>query len=253
MIGLTRRKKQSQDQSQDDVLADVIELPGADAGSANAGSEPATATEEPAEASAKEPAEACAAKEPVEASAKGSAKASAKESDADAIGPSIRRKRAAWREALVFGLLPGLVMLAAVGVGYLRWQRTTLSETQSARIESVQAAMESTIKILSYNPDTVDRDLDTARDRLTGTFRDAYTQLTHDVVIPGAKQKKISAVATVPAATSISATPNRAVVMVFVNQSIIEGNDPPSSTASTVRVTLDKHDNRWLISDFTPI
>jgi Mce-associated membrane protein len=167
--------------------------------------------------------------------------------------PARRPKRVVWRRALVFGLLPGLAMLLAGGVGYLKWQKITLSETQTARIESVQVATESTIKILSYNPDTVDNDLAAARDQLTGTFRDAYTHLTHDVVIPGAKQKKISAVATVPTAASISASPNRAAVIVFVNQTIVEGNNPPSSTASTVRVTLDKHDNRWLISDFTPI
>jgi Mce-associated membrane protein len=167
--------------------------------------------------------------------------------------PAPRPRRANLRRALVFGLLPGLVMLLAAGVGYLKWQKATLSETQTARIESVQAATDITIKMLSYNPDTVDHDLDAARDRLTGTFRDAYSQLTHDVIIPGAKQKKISAVANVPTAASISASPNRAVVMVFVNQSVVQGNGAPSNTASAVRITLDKRDNRWLISDFTPI
>lgn len=183
----------------------------------------------------------------------GAVEDSTKHRDVAAIAPAPRPQRTVWRGALVFGLLPGLVMLLAGGVGYLKWQTTILNENPTARIESVQAAMDSTIKILSYNPDTVDHDLDAARDRLTGAFRDAYTQLTHDVVIPGAKEKKISAVATVPAAASISASPDRAVVMVFVNQSIVVGADPPSSTASTVRVTLDKQEDRWLISDFTPI
>ncbi|MGV0045094.1 hypothetical protein ACRU13_10075 [Mycobacterium colombiense] len=175
------------------------------------------------------------------------------EDEAAAVASEKQPKRLGWRRTLVFGVLPGLVMLLAGAVGYLKWEQTNLSETRIARIESVQTATESTIKILSYNPDTVDHDLDAARDRLTGKFRDAYTQLTHDVVIPGAKQKKISAVATVPAATSVSANPSHAVVMVFVNQTIVVGNDPPSSTASTVRVSMDRHDNRWLISDFTPI
>jgi Mce-associated membrane protein len=178
---------------------------------------------------------------------------SSTDSETAAITPATRPKRAAFRRALVFGLLPGLAMLLAGGVGYLKWDKTNQSETQTARIESVQAATDSTIKILSYNPDTVDRDLDAAQDRLTGTFRDSYTELTRNVVIPGAKQKKISAVATVPAAVSISASPNRAVVMVFVNQTTVVGNDAPSSTASTVRVTMERQDNRWLISDFTPI
>lgn len=69
----------------------------------------------------------------------------------------------------------------------------------------------------------------------------------------GAQQKQISAVATVPAAAVVSASAKRVVVMVFVNQTTIVGADPPTATASTVRVTLDKVGERWLVSDFTPI
>ncbi len=162
-------------------------------------------------------------------------------------------KPSGFRRALVFGLLPALAMALAGGVGYLKWQNATLAETQTARIESVQAATAGTIAILSYNPDTVDRDVEAARGELTGNFRDAYTQLTHDLVIPTAKEKKISAVVTVPAAALVSASPDHAVVIVFVNQTTIQGNEPPAATASTVRVTLDNRDNRWLISDFTPV
>ncbi|HZN82982.1 MAG TPA: hypothetical protein VFC01_25385, partial [Mycobacterium sp.] len=89
-------------------------------------------------------------------------------------------------------------------------------------------------------------------DLLTGTFRDSYTSLTTDVVIPGSQQKKISATATVPAASSMSASEKHAVVLVFVDQTVIVGNDAPSGTASAVQVTLDKVDNRWLISGFDP-
>jgi Mce-associated membrane protein len=78
-------------------------------------------------------------------------------------------------------------------------------------------------------------------------------QLVHDVVIPGAKQKQVSAVATVPAAASVTAGPNHAVVLVFVNQTVTIGKDAPTSTASSIRVTLDKVDDRWLISQFEPI
>jgi Mce-associated membrane protein len=60
-------------------------------------------------------------------------------------------------------------------------------------------------------------------------------------------------VATVPAATSTSATAARAVVLVFVNQTVVVGKDAPTNTASSVRVTLDKIDGRWLISQFEPV
>jgi Mce-associated membrane protein len=158
-----------------------------------------------------------------------------------------------WKRMLAYGVLPGLALILALGAGYLKWQHTAARDAQTAATQSVRTATESTIAMLSYRPDTVEKDLTAARDRLTGQFKDAYTMLTHDVVIPGAKQKQISAVATVPAAASVSATENHAVVLVFVNQTINIGNDPPTNTASTVRVTLDKVDGRWLTSQFDPV
>jgi Mce-associated membrane protein len=154
---------------------------------------------------------------------------------------------------LAYGVLPTIALVLAMAAGYLKWTASSARDSDTARIESVQAAKDGTIKLLSYHPDTVERDLGSARDLLGGSFRDSYASLTHDVVIPGAKQKQISAVATVPGATSMSASPNHAVVLVFVNQTVIVGKDAPSSTTSAVKVTLDKSDGRWLISDFTPV
>jgi Mce-associated membrane protein len=170
-----------------------------------------------------------------------------------ATAPGSGLGRFSWKRILAFGVLPGLALIVALGAGYLKWQDTSSRDAGTASTQSMQTAAESTIAMLSYRPDTVEKDLTAARDRLTGQFKDAYTGLTNDVVMPGAKQKHISAVATVPAAASVSATENHAVVLVFVNQTIIIGNDPPTDTASTVRVTLDKVHGRWLISQFDPV
>ncbi|MEE9243690.1 MAG: hypothetical protein V3U55_06605, partial [Mycobacterium sp.] len=64
---------------------------------------------------------------------------------------------------------------------------------------------------------------------------------------------RIAAVASVPAAASVSATPTEAVALVFVNQTVSVGQDPPTDTASSVRVTLQKVGDRWLISKFDPV
>jgi Mce-associated membrane protein len=158
-----------------------------------------------------------------------------------------------WVRIVAFGLLPAVAFVLAGGAGYLKWQGDSARDAAAAQSQSVAAATEGTISLLSYQADSVDKQLTAARDRLTGTFRDSYSALIHDVVIPGAQQKQISAVATVPAAASISATPNHAVVLVFVDQSVTVGTDAPTSTASSVKVTLDKIGERWLISDFTPV
>lgn len=167
--------------------------------------------------------------------------------------PEKPKRRIQWARVFAFGVLPAVALLLAMGAGYLKWMDNSVRNSETARIQSVQAAKDSTIALLSYKPDTVEQQLGAARDLLTGDFRDSYTSLTHDVVIPGAKQKQIAAVATVPAAASVSAKPNHAVVLVFVNQTVVIGQDAPTDTASSVRVTLDKVGDRWLISGFDPV
>ena len=154
---------------------------------------------------------------------------------------------------VAFGILPALALILGAAAGYLKWQDNSVRAAEKAADESTQVAKESTVKMLSYKPDTVEQDLGAARDLLTGAFQDSYTQLTHDVVIPGSKEKQISAVASVPAVASISATANHAEALVFVNQTVIVGNGGPTATASSVKVTLDKVGDRWLISGFDPV
>jgi Mce-associated membrane protein len=167
--------------------------------------------------------------------------------------PARPRRRIGWSRVIAYGLLPTLALSLASAAGFLKWRDTSVREAAVARVESVQAATDATIALLSYRPDTVQKDLDAARGRLTGAFLNAYTKLTHDVVIPGSQQKQISAVATVPGAASVSAATNHAVVLLFVNQTITVGQDAPTNSASSVRVTLDKVGGRWLISQFDPV
>ncbi len=164
-----------------------------------------------------------------------------------------RGSRFNWSRLVGFGVLPALALVLALAAGFVKWQASSGDQADTAGIESVAAARDATISMLSYRPDTVERQLGAAQNLLTGTFRDSYTSLTNQVVIPGAKQKQITAVATVPAASSISADAEHAVALVFVNQTVTIGKDAPSDTASTVKVTMVRAGNRWLISDFRPI
>ena len=177
----------------------------------------------------------------------------AAEAAADAAeAPVERGSRFSWTRLLVVAL-PALALIIALGVGYLKWLDGTARESRAAAEASVRAASESTIAILSYKPETVDRDLKAAAERLTAGFRQQYTQLVNDVVAPGAKQQHITAVATVPAAASVSATGKHAVALVFVDQTTTIGNDAPTQTTSSVRVSLEQVDGRWLISQFDPV
>jgi Mce-associated membrane protein len=174
------------------------------------------------------------------------------ENSESAVTEKVNR-RTDWSRVLGYGVLPGLALVLALVAGFSRWQESSAHAGQIARTESLAAAQDSTIVILSYRADSVDKSLMAARDRLTAPYKDAYIKLTDHVVIPGAKKDHVSVTATIPAAASVSATPRHAVVTLFVDQAAAIGNNAPTTTESSIRVTLDKISGRWLISGFDPI
>ena len=179
------------------------------------------------------------------------------EAEADAIEPDEPNQRArrpiAWSRVLAYGLLPGLALLVAAAAGYFKWMDESGNDVASARTESVRVAGEDAVALLSYKAESADKDLNAARDRLTGDFKQAYTNLIRQVVIPGAKEKHISSVTKVNAAAPVSVSANHAVVVLFVNQTVTIGDGVPTDTQPVIRVTLDKVDGRWLVSHFDPV
>ncbi|WP_142245536.1 hypothetical protein [Mycobacterium sp. IS-836] len=163
------------------------------------------------------------------------------------------RRPIAWTRVLAYGVFPGLALLLALAAGYFKWVNGSADALALARTESARVASEDAVALLSYQADSADKELGAARDRLTGEFKDAYTTLTREVVIPGAKERHISAVAKVSAAAPVSATANHAVVLLFVNQTVTIGNGAPTDTQPVIRVTLDKVNGRWLVSHFDPV
>jgi len=108
-------------------------------------------------------------------------KVAASVEDTDAVvdhiieAPIERVSRFSWRRILAYVLLPGLALLLTLGAAYLKWQDDSARAARDADTPSVQAATEGTIAMLSYGPDTADKDLTAARERMTSTFRDDYT------------------------------------------------------------------------------
>jgi Mce-associated membrane protein len=174
---------------------------------------------------------------------------------ASVTGPSARTPRGPGdlQRIVAFGVLPAMTLGLAVGAGLLLWKYVAQDKLDTARAESVAAARDATVAILSYRADTVEADLTAARDLITGAFLDSYTDLVDRTVIPSARAKGISTEARVPAAASVSVEANRAVVLVFVDQTVSMEGSAPTSTASSLRVTLDKVGERWLVSGFDPV
>ena len=132
--------------------------------------------------------------------------------------PAKPKRQTDWSRVFAFGVLPALALLLALGAGFLKFhgqfgarKRQQQCRFACARVDAGrQGQHDRTAVVQTRHGRTATR---AARDLFTGDFRDQYTSLTNDVVIPGAKQKQISAVATVPAVASVSADPRHAVVL----------------------------------------
>ncbi|GAY13523.1 twin-arginine translocation pathway signal [Mycobacterium sp. shizuoka-1] len=128
------------------------------------------------------------------------------------------------------------------------------SQMQERQKQVADAARDGTVALLSYAPDTLDKDLANAKSHLTGEFLKYYSQFTDQIVAPAAKQKGVKTEATVARAAVSDLNPDNATVLVFVNQVTTSKDRPdPALATSSVMVKLTKTDGRWLISEFNPI
>lgn len=149
-----------------------------------------------------------------------------------------------------------LVIVSLTLVGGLFWfsYRPDRATDASAAKAAMSAASEGTVALLSYSPDTLDRDFSSAKSHLTGDFLTYYNQFTEQIVAPAAKQKSVRTSAVVLRAGVSEIHPNSAVVLLFVNQSTQSKDRPePTFSSNSVSVTLTKANEKWLISSFNPI
>ena len=153
--------------------------------------------------------------------------------------------------ALVLGLL------AAGGLaGWLYFaQYRPEKQTDDAVAQSVvNAARDGTVALLSYKPDTLNQDFAAARSHLTGDFLNYYDQFTKEVVTPAAQTKGVTTTAQVVGAAVSELNPDKAVVLVFIDQATTSKERPdPAMAASSAKVSLAKAHGEWLITKFDPI
>jgi Mce-associated membrane protein len=161
-------------------------------------------------------------------------------------------------------LLVGLVILCLVlaGVAGYAWWRAEHPDdgaapngaitSAQARDAGMQAAAQLTQKVLSYDWQTLDADIKAAEAVSAPSFRSEYAKTMAGVKAQTIKnQVKLSADA---AATSIvSATENKVVALVFVNQvTTAKGTTNQRVDSSRVLVTLTRGDGDWRVSKLKP-
>ena len=118
----------------------------------------------------------------------------------------------------------------------------------------VSAASDGTVALLSYSPESLDKDFTVAKSHLSGDFLSYYSQFTEQIVAPAAREKSLKTSAHVMGAAVSELHPDSAVVLVFVDQSTTSKDRPdPSMSSSSVLVSMTRVNGNWLITKFDPV
>lgn len=160
------------------------------------------------------------------------------------------------RQHVVATVAVGLVLLSAIAAASVYWwvYRPDRLTDAAARDRVISAAKEGTEALLSYSPENLDADLKNAKSHLTGDFLNYYTDFTDKVVAPASRDKGVKTEANVARAAVSQMRPDRADVLVFVNQVTTSKERPtPALATSSVMVTLVQSGGHWLISGFNPV
>ncbi|MBI3692703.1 MAG: hypothetical protein HY239_19100 [Mycolicibacterium aromaticivorans] len=177
--------------------------------------------------------------------------------EAETPASSTRRGPLSWAGSHWAAILLVVLLVASAGAagGVYWWLYRPDQQTNSgAQQQAINAARDGTVALLSYSPDSLDKDLANAKSHLTGEFLKYYSQFTDQIVAPAAKQKGVKTEATVARAALSEMHPSDATVLVFVNQVTTSKDRPdPALATSSVMVKLTKTDGHWLISEFNPI
>lgn len=168
----------------------------------------------------------------------------------DVAKPAVATAR--WVAAVLAGLLVASAALTGwLYFGVLRADQQLGPEAEQA---VMAAAADGAVAVLTYSPKTLEQDFSAAQSHLTGDFLSYYTDFTQKVVTPAAREKDVQTVAAVVRKGIISLRPSSAEVLIFLNQTTISKAVPDGSySMSSVKVGLEKHDGRWLISSFDPV
>lgn len=173
-------------------------------------------------------------------------------------GPGDGAVRRSARKVRALGailLAAGLIVSAGVAAWlYFQQYRPDQATDAAASNVALEAAKNGTVALLSYSPESLDKDFAAAKSHLTGDFLSYYTQFTEQIVTPAAKQKSVKTTAAVVRAAVSELQPESAEVLVFINQTTVSKENPDGSfAASAVKVGLQKIDGAWLIASFDPV
>ncbi|WP_242657070.1 Mce protein [Mycobacterium talmoniae] len=152
------------------------------------------------------------------------------------------------RTSLRRWLAAAVLVLVLAGAGYEGWLLYQQHQKDVAAAQALEAAQKFTLALTTIDPNAIDKNFAEVIDGATGEFKDMYTQSTEQLRQLLIENKAVAHGTVIEAAVK-SATKNKVVVVLFIDQSVSNAAVPqPQLDRSRITMTMEKVDGRWLAS-----
>jgi Mce-associated membrane protein len=157
----------------------------------------------------------------------------------------------------VLAVLAGLLVAALALDGFVVWREVShrQAEEESARamhsavVQAPSVAEKAATALLSYRYDQLPEDLAQARQYLTDDYAPNYVRTIRRLVAGSAEDLKVTVRANVLASGVSDASPARADVLLFVNQTTISPTEAPKTALNRVVFTMVPRDGGWKVDE----
>ncbi len=165
-----------------------------------------------------------------------------------------RASRLSARRRLVVPVLALLAVLLAVAVTLSTLSVSSHRAEARARVDALAAAKTAATAVLSASYRTVDNDIAAARKDLTPRFRQQYDRIAQASFRQMVVDNQAIITAQVEAGGVKLASPDRVVVLLFINQLSTNNKRPvPRLDQPRVRMTMVRQGGRWLVDGMDAI
>jgi Mce-associated membrane protein len=165
-----------------------------------------------------------------------------------AKSPDAGAARRSWGRRAIRGAAAAALICAVAGAACEVWLLVHQHQKADATRQALTAATTFVNTLTTIDTNAIDKNFTDVLGGSTGEFKDLYTKSStqlRQVLV----DNKAAAHGTVVEAAVESATTDRVVVLVFVDQSVSNQQAPhPQIDRSRVKVTMEKVDRRWLAS-----
>ncbi|QZH62806.1 DUF3329 domain-containing protein [Mycolicibacterium farcinogenes] len=164
------------------------------------------------------------------------------------IEPEAQAEKTGWGRRVLIGAVVAVFVAALALSGFLGWQVWQGHQVAQAGKQAQDAAVNYAQILTSIDSDKVDENFNQVLAGATGEFKDMYSQSSmqlRQLLI----DNKASAHGVVVESAVQSASKDRVVVLLFVDQSVSNTTVPdPRIDRSRIKMTMEKVDGQWRAS-----